>query len=166
MTSYTWEFELGAVSSITDPNGTITSSEYVDPLDRLTAVKRATGTSDESHTAYEYDPSDIAGRTSVCTKQDIQSKGDAAAKRTCTVFDGLGREMESRLYETATAYISTARTYDGMGRPWQVSDPSRTTASAWTATTYDILNRPLDVTAPDSSKKKWVYSVSVKPNAP
>src|SRR5262249_23700950 len=52
-----------------------------------------------------------------------------------TVYDGLGRTMETRKYENPTDYIRTVQTYDALRRPPMTANPSPPrTAAGWTIT--------------------------------
>jgi RHS repeat-associated protein len=151
--SYTqYDYYIGRPVNSQDWNGNNSSASYSDLLDRQTNVTGASLSStaitylDSSHTIK------VAG--------DRDSLGDRLLV-TNTIYDGLGRTTETRLFETTSAYISTTKTYDAMGRPATVSNPHRTTESAApTTTAYDGLSRPLTVTTFDGAVITSSYSGS------
>jgi hypothetical protein len=82
-----------------DENCVTTSYSYnigpghPDPLDRLCAVARATGTRIESWRQYTY--SSPASPLLVTVKQDQTVTDDNAGVRVDTLYDGLGRQSET-----------------------------------------------------------------------
>ncbi len=84
-------------------NGVSTAYEYSDPLDRVTLISRADGIANaESHTTYWY-----ANPTFVGQFQDQTLVGDGAL-RNDTLYDGLGRPIETRATEiTGSQYDRT-----------------------------------------------------------
>jgi len=75
------------------------------------------------------------------------------------LYDGLGRTIETRQYETATVYVMTKRTYDALGRLSRVSNPYRTGTPSWTETAYDALGRVTSVkTLADNAAVTTSYS--------
>ena len=81
-----------------------------------------------------------------------------------TIYDGFGRESESRQYESADVYISTSKSYDALGRLASVTNPSRMTNGQSdglgyaTAISYDALNRPISVKTADGSTSTTSYA--------
>ncbi len=53
--------------------------------------------------------------TDVNVYNDQTSAGDEAL-RTETLYDGFGREVQSKEYEGGGSYIATTQTYDALGR--------------------------------------------------
>jgi YD repeat-containing protein len=138
-----------------DVDGAKTAYEYTDPLDRLTKAKRGSGTSVESHIAFQYpDPK------TVIALQDQAIVDDPAAIKTTLLYDGLGRLIETRLYESSSQYISTVQSYDALGRAYQKFNPSRPGDGLNYATTftYDALGRTLQIAKPDGSSANQSYS--------
>jgi hypothetical protein len=106
----------------------------------VTLISGADGIANaESHTTYWY-----ANPTFVAQFQDQNTTGDGAL-RNDTLYDGLGRPIETRMTETAgVQYVSTFTTYDALGRVASTSNPVRNNAGSPVYTTflYDALGEP------------------------
>jgi YD repeat-containing protein len=154
--SETWQWDYGTGKPITaaDFNGVQTIYTYNDPLDRVTLVRKAAGTSAETQTAATY-PSPVE----IDVYNDQITKADQAL-RTQTLDDGLGREVEMRQYESSSGYISTTKSYDALGRLYQITNPSRPNDGLNFATTYsyDALNRVTLVKTADGAATTTSYS--------
>jgi len=124
----------------------------------VTLISRANGIANaESHTTYWY-----ANPTFVAQFQDQNSAGDGAL-RNDTLYDGLGRPIETRATEvTGVQYISTFTSYDALGRVASTSNPVRNNAGSpvYTTFSYDALGRPTQTIAPDGSTTSTVYSAN------
>jgi RHS repeat-associated protein len=154
-TAYTqYDYYIGRAVDLEDERGVIDSGFYNDLLDRATQLVEATNTSDNRQTTYTYnDPARI-----VTTTTDQNTYGDNQLKAE-TLYDGLGREVEARHYETTNAFIATQQTYDAMGRVRQVSNPHRSGDTVfWTVTAFDALGRKITVTTPDQAQATISYS--------
>jgi RHS repeat-associated protein len=138
-------------TTATDPNSINTTFTYSDPFDRLTQTVRGSGA---SQTNYSY-PSP----TQTTVKQDQVSAGDGAI-RVDTLYDGLGRSIQTNQYETTSSYIATTTTYDALGRVSATTNPSRSGdgLNFSTAYTYDALSRLLSATTADGSASSASYS--------
>ncbi|HWQ55152.1 MAG TPA: RHS repeat-associated core domain-containing protein [Bryobacteraceae bacterium] len=138
----------------TDANNVTTSYSYTDPLDRLTAIKRAVSSAAETWTRFSYPTT-----TSISVIQDQNTKSDGAI-RLDTVFDGLGRQVEARQYEGASQYISSTTSYDALGRVYTTTNPSRSGDGLNFTTTYgyDALGRPSSVLTSDGATTTFSYS--------
>jgi RHS repeat-associated protein len=153
-TSTKHDFSTGLVREVTDPNNVKTRYDYNDPLNRLTQTVRAEGTSVQNQTTIQYD--DI--NRIVTTTGDRDTFGDNLLKSE-VVYDGLGRTVESRKYETASSFIAVNTVYDALGRPSQVSNPRRSGDPELSTTTeYDSLSRVTRVTTPDGAQVNTQYS--------
>lgn len=141
-TELVWDCGGGKVISIEDPNGVVTTAEY-DAMDRLKTVSRA----GLVRTQYQYPEP-----TRVVMLQDKETFGDGLI-RTETIFDGLGRAVEARMYgDGCSPYSLTETRYDALGRVWKVSNPRCVgEAEQWTTTVYDALGRVRSVSYPDNS---------------
>jgi RHS repeat-associated protein len=165
-TTYSYDFDTGAVTSITDPNSQTTTKAY-DILTRLTKVNYPDGGS----TSYCY--TDLGGST--CTQASapfvvVVTTAITASpvNETLTaVFDGLGRTSQTQLNSDPSGVAYTLTTYDGNGRKYQVYNPTRCAAitancgeSTWgyTTTNYDPLNRIKSVIEQDGSTISTNYS--------
>ncbi len=156
-TSTVYDLTSGNVTSQTDPNGRVTTTEYAttdaigspNPFQRVTKVNLPDG----GWTAYGY--SDEPGDLCVLTRMALDASRSREARK---YFDGLGRAWRSVLVEGATS-VYTDTQYDSMGRVWKISNPYRTgQTSLWTTTTYDALGRVMTVKMPDNAQVTTSYS--------
>jgi RHS repeat-associated protein len=154
-TSYTkYNYYLGKPVDGEDPNGVKASGYYNDLLDRPTQIVRAVGLSVSSQTSFFYDDIDH----SITTSSDLSGFNDNRLKSRI-IYDGLGRTIETRNYESLSAYITTEQNYDAMGRVKQVSNPYRPGETInWTTTEYDALGRVIRVILPGGAVIQTVYS--------
>lgn len=146
-----YDFASGLVTSITDPNGQVTTAGYNDLLDRLTLVTRPAGGS----TTYVY--GDAIGNLYLRT---LTTQDSTQTLTVDQMFDGMGRAVETRTYEPGGGYISSKQTFDGIGRVVQTSNPFRPASEspAWTTTGYDALGTVRSVTTPDQAVVNTIYS--------
>ena len=146
-----YDYYLGRAVDAADVNGVDTSYYYSDSLDRMNQAIRAVGISGvASSTAFVYDDTNLT----ITAKSD-QSVLNDGALQTLTKFDGLGRKIESRVYTSSSAYLSTTTSYDALNRVYQASNPGD--PSNLTTTLYDALGRVQKVTAPDNSVSSNSY---------
>jgi len=145
-----YDFQLGKITTFTDPNRVNTTYDYTDSLDRLKTIVRASGTTIASQSTFNYDDTALT----VVARSDLDAGRSLV---TTTYFDGLGRVKETDRSEDS-GIIITKTNYDALGRVYQVSNPYRSGSAVWTATTYDALGRPSTVTAPDNSITNYTYS--------
>jgi YD repeat-containing protein len=96
----------------------------------------------------------------VTTSSDKDLYNDQLIK-TQVVYDGLGREVETRQYESTNALIATRKEYDALGRLERVSNPFRLAPQYWTVTQYDALSRVTAVIAPGNAATTTGYSGNV-----
>ena len=152
-----YDYYLGRPTSVTAANQSTSTLAYADPLDRPTSF--ALGTASTT----------IAYNGNVITSTVVQNSCGSTGQNVKTelVYDGLGREAESRRYKNGTTAMVTCKTYDGLGRLAQSSNPDEVTspgtpcsiaAPKYTLTTYDALDRGLTVTHPDSAQISTVWS--------
>ena len=140
-----YDYNIGKPSYTTDLNGNQTTYAYSDGLDRLTSVTNPDG----GHQSYSYPTT-----TEVDAYQDQDSAHTGTnGLHTQTLYDGLGRSIESRTYESTSGYISTTESYNAMGLVSQTTNPSRPGDSLGYATqySYDSLGRVFSVLTPDSA---------------
>jgi YD repeat-containing protein len=164
-TSSVYDFWTGQVTSFTDANNQKTEAHYNDQLDRPTQVIRAVGTLVVNQSTFSYD--DVAGI--VTTTADLNSYGDNILKSQ-TLYDGLGRVIETRKYETAADYIVTQQVpfvvlQDGSNwlKASQISNPFRRYLNEqpdWTTTFEDSLGRVIKMKTPDNAVVVTGYSGS------
>jgi RHS repeat-associated protein len=166
-TTYAYDFNTGAVTSITDPNLQPTAKSY-DAMARLTQINYPDGGS----TAYCY--TDEGGAT--CTKSGppyavVVTKAITSSpvlnEISTVTFDGLGRLSQTQLNSDPEGADYTLTTYDALGRKSQVYNPTRCssittnckseTTWGYTTTSYDPLNRATAVTEQDGSVVQMTY---------
>jgi RHS repeat-associated protein len=160
-TSSVYDFWTGQVASYTDANNQTTEAHYNDVLERPTQVIRAVGTTVANQSTFSYDD---AARI-VTTTADLNSYPDNVLKSQ-TLYDGLGRVIETRKYETASDYIAIQQVpfvvlQDGSNwlRASQTSNPFRLNEQpAWTTTFSDSLGRVIKVKTHDNSVVTTAYS--------
>jgi len=142
-----YDHNLGRAVVAEDANGTIFRGYFDNVLDRPTRLIRAANqTSIKSQTTFEYD--DVLHL--ITTKSD-QTAYDDNVLKSQIVYDGLGRTIESRQYETSSAFIAVQTEYDALGRAYKVSNPFRPLSPhnetpVWTTTVFDSLSRVISVT--------------------
>lgn len=151
-----YDYWSGVSVNSEDANGLITSAFFNDPLNRPTRLIVAAGTSFQNQISISYND-DIHIITST---SDLSAYGDNLLKAE-SLYDGLGRTIESRAYENSTDRITTRQEYDGFGRVKRASSPYRTTDDptyGWSETTYDALGRVILVKLPDETQVTTIYS--------
>lgn len=154
-TTSEYDLSTGRVTATIDPNGQRTTFSYADPLNRLKQIVRAsTDLSAKMQATYVYDD---VGRKVTFTS-DLNNFDDNIIK-TETLFDGQGRTIETRQYETPSNFIAINTEYDTHGRPFRTSNPYRPGETVvWTTTVYDALGRTLTITTPDSAVFRTDFS--------
>lgn len=155
-----YDYYLGRPVNGEDPNGTISSIAYDDSLDRPTERILARTPANSSNlvrtkTVFAYD--DVA--RIVTTTQDRSGFGALDLKSDAR-FDGFGRAIRTRLFETGTAFIATTKDYDALGRVAWTSNPYRpgTETPQYTDFSYDALGRPTTVVTPDTAVAETTYA--------
>ena len=152
-----FDFYLGTPVDTEDPNGMISSVYYSDALDRVTQIRRGVEPGGPSEqTSFSYDD---VNRT-ITTSGDLHTFNDNVLTSK-TIYDGLGRTTETRLYEGGSNYIATQAQYDPLGRPFKTSNPFRpwqSQTAVWTTQAFDALGRVTSVTTPDNAVVSTVYS--------
>jgi RHS repeat-associated protein len=134
---------------VTGVNGETTAITYADSLDRPNQVTEGSNLTSRT---YLY----LDQTNTVTTQTDKDALGDGLIQSSI-IYDGLGRQSETRQYE-ASGYISRQRRYDAMGRLWQESNPARVgDPLCWTTYAYDELDRPISVTPCDGSTTHYAY---------
>jgi RHS repeat-associated protein len=159
-TSYTqFDYSTGLAVDAEDINGNVTTSFYLDPLDRVTQVITANNRpSLRSQKTIAYDD---VNRT-VTTTADLHTFGDNLTK-TEGLYNSLGQTTETRRYET-DGYIASRSEYDALGRVVATSNPFRpylNESPVWTTTGYDPLDRVVSVQNADGSQAFKNYTGNV-----
>lgn len=150
-----YDYWTGLPTSATDANGVVTAIEYNDALNRPTRVIHAQGTTAQSQSTTVYD--DI--NHTVTATSDLNSFNDNTLKSQ-SIYDGMGRTVESRQYESANGYIATRQKYNSLGRAYRASNPFRPANGeqpVWTTSSFDALGRVTQVETPDGAKVSSSY---------
>jgi RHS repeat-associated protein len=164
-----YDYDLGVVTDEQDPNGTVTTTFHGGELDRPIRVVMANtqGAPERSRVEFEY--RDFNGvnisENVVITKRDRNNYEDGL-EQSEVEFDGIGREIETRVLEDAIyapegTITFVEKRYDGLGRLAKVSNPRRNGLPEWTTTTFDALDRPVRVETPDGAASTSTYAGSI-----
>ena len=155
VTTNEYDFSTGRRTAAIDANNQRTTFAYNDPLNRISqVVKAATDTVAKTQTSYIYDDTN---RT-LTISTDQSGYNDNVIKNQ-SVFDGLGRPVEHRQYETPTTYVTDKTEYDTLGRVSRSSNPYRAGESIeWTISEYDPFGRVTAVTTPDGATTRSAYA--------
>jgi RHS repeat-associated protein len=167
-TTYTkFDFYLGKPAVGEDANGIVASGYYSDSLERPTQVRRAVGTASASQTSFSYNDT---GR--IVTVTSDQNTFNDNVLKSQTLYDGLGRTIESRQYENSTQYIAVQQIpfvvlQDPDTGVWstasQSSNPYRpylNETPVWTTSFADALGRMTKVRTPDNAIVRTSYSAN------
>jgi RHS repeat-associated protein len=140
-----YDYYIGKPVNNQDANGVITSGNYLDALDRPTQLTVAVNhTALKQQTTFSYN--NLARM--ITTTSDQNTFGDNAFKSEI-LYDGLGRTIESRIYEPG-GFIRTTQSYDALGRAYRSDNPLRSVSDptdpdelrkGYSLITYDILSR-------------------------
>jgi RHS repeat-associated protein len=164
-TSANFDFNTGLTISATDLNSRTTGYTYDASTWRPTQINNPDG----GQTTVCY--TDVLG--SSCYQSGVfefiatQKMNSSQSKITTTVFDGLGRPIQTQLNSDPDGADYTATAYDPLGRVSKQYNPTRCSPpttncgeSTWGFTTYayDALGRTTSVTAQDGSITTTVYS--------
>jgi RHS repeat-associated protein len=146
-----YDYGLGQAINQQDFNGIISAVFHDDSLDRMTQIRRAYSTAAESHATITYDDT---GHTITTTSDQLMNNDNRLVSM--SIYDGFGRTVETRQYESPTSYIAVQTQYDARSRAYKTSNPFRPLApdnevARWTTSTFDGLGRVLTVTTPDNA---------------
>lgn len=160
-----FDFYLGTPVDVEDVNGIVSSSYFDDPLDRPSKVIRASnqGTGLKSQSVFAYNDTDRI----ITTTADKSTFEDGALKSQ-TLYDGLGRTVETRQYETSSTYIAVQQVPFEVVQEssvWRLtsksSNPFRpylSETAVWTTAYADALGRVIKVKTPDNALVLSAYS--------
>ncbi|HEU4509335.1 MAG TPA: RHS repeat-associated core domain-containing protein [Pyrinomonadaceae bacterium] len=154
-TYYQFDFYIGQAVDCQDVNGIVSSAYFNDLLDRPSQlIAASSNTTLKTQTSFAYDDVNRV----ITTTSDLSNYQDGL-KKIDVRYDGLGRTIESRTYETASNYIATKKNSFGLTsqtsnpyRPWQGESPQ------WTTTVVDALGRIKTVTTPDNAVTSTSYT--------
>lgn len=149
VSSMTYHFDTGLVTSITNENNKTTSFAY-DFFKRLTSVTRP----DSAQMTYGYDDTNRI----VTAESPVQGTDRIRQK---TYFDQLGRSIKTETSDASGGDCSSTETrYDSLGRDYKQYNPAAcgSTSTYWTETQFDALGRVQTVLAQDGSQTVYSYS--------
>jgi RHS repeat-associated protein len=144
-----------------DENNQTTTYTYDDPLFRpktITGPPDTNNGNQSSTTTYNYNDT-AAPSPSVTTTTLLNTSGSSMTST--SVYDGLGRLVQTQLTSDPSGTDYTSTTYDGLGRVASTSNPYRSTTNGSTLYSYDSLNRKTLQTQPDNSTQQWHYSGNI-----
>jgi len=167
LTQYNYNFSFGLRSSLTDPNGLMTSWIY-DSFGRMSQESRRDGT----YTQWTYNDCSVGGSCLIGTHTPIVTFGvhnrdGSVLTDGSTWFDPLERPYLSNKRMLASgAYDRNEQRYDSLGRMVQQAFPCTwssvaTTCPYWTTNHFDALNRITQsqrpISSTNSSTQQTVY---------
>jgi RHS repeat-associated protein len=155
ITSGTYDFNTGKLTSFTDQNNLVSNYQY-DALWRMSSGTRPDG----GQTIFTY--------PNLTTVQRQESINPTLTKTTTTIADQLGRPTQSQLNSDPQGIVYTDTAYDALGRVYTVSNPYRqgsdpTTSSGLTTYYYDALGRKCLEVPPDGTQPTGGVCSSTQP---
>ena len=160
-TQFSYDHRFGVTTSLTDPNGQLTSYSY-DALGRQTKV---TGPLDTSSTYGTVSTFYLDfGNPSLQRIQTYRTQrhGFGDVVWTSDYFDGLGRVYQTQNQGPGTEVIVADRTYDNRGLVSAFSAPHFVTESSVSTTyLYDAIGRETRVNNPDGTFHTTSYTPSM-----
>ena len=156
-TTVQYDLKSRRPAHITDSNGVITQYLY-DSLDRVTSVAEATNQASTLQTTTTFSRNDTAGAISVQVRRNQYSPTDSHPISEVD-YDGLGRQIKSRVFEgaAATSPIDTEQDYDGAGRIANSWNPRRGGTRVGVNRQYDGLGRIKLVLQQDGYPVNYTY---------
>lgn len=164
-----YDYSTGSPVNSQDVNGVISKTLYSDPLDRPTQSATAIGTLSAFQTTTVYH--DLPADRRIEIKHDLNTLNDNLV-RSESIYDGLGRTIETRNYEADGGYVVTksvpfAVVQDPetliLRAASQVTNPYRPNAGeqpVWTTSLSDSLGRNIKVVTPDGAFAKTDYTAN------
>jgi RHS repeat-associated protein len=153
-----YDFNTGALSSLTDENGQTGNFSY-DSMGRLILAQSAPDPGNggaRAQTSLTFSPANTFPLSVQRTKSITASLSDSATN----FFDGLGRANKGQHgLPNGTATVDTI--YDALGRPTSASNPYFTTTDSTygiTQTLYDALGRAYQTVKQDGSSSSVNYT--------
>jgi YD repeat-containing protein len=160
-TTFQYGYSDGKLRSVKDANQHTTQFCYYiggcngfepDPWMRLTQVSYPDG--GKATASYV----DTGSNPSTTISKIING---AATEVNTTIFDAMGRAIQTQLNSDPDGADFVDTTYDGESRIWTVSNPHRSAPAIPDGTTtlvYDALGRKKVQTNPDTTSESWLYS--------
>lgn len=172
-----YDYRMGTLTSVTDPNGNITSAQY-DEFGRMLKLIKPGGSSTYPTLQayyYNYDVPTQRGFAYLLVRQETANTS-GAVRPEFQFYDGLGRLVQAKRESLDGAQMIVQDTrYDGLGRVVAQSQPRYVNETAattfWnytptggnlhrpTTTTYDAVGRPKVITTPDGATTEHRYGL-------
>jgi RHS repeat-associated protein len=156
--SGTYDFQTGAVTSLTDENGQTSNYSY-DSMGRIFLAQAPADPGNggvRAHTSLTFSPANIFPLSVQRSKSITTSLSDSATN----FFDGLGRMYQDQhVLPNGTATVDTI--FDALGHATSVSNPYFATSDATygvTTNLYDALGRAYQTTKQDGSVSSVDFS--------
>ena len=158
-TTYGYDFNTGQVTSIIDANNKTTTNTLY-PYGWLMSTNYPDGGSTQF--TYSSDLGPISAQNPPATTETIATGEPSGPMVEETIYDGLGRVVQTQMQTNPTGTVFTETSYDGVGNVASVSNPHLSTVSSTDGTTgftYDALGRKRFQTQPDgTSTLQWSYN--------
>ena len=156
-TTMVYDARFGVVTSQTDANGQITTSEY-DVFGRPTKVTGPLDTGSAHGTASTFYLELGNPNTQRVVTYRTEQHGTANYIQSEEYFDGLGRSYKSQKEGPNGQTIIAETHFDARGQVWKTSAPRFTSETAvWTEFLYDVLGRQSRVNFPDGINTQTLY---------
>ncbi|HSC08278.1 MAG TPA: FG-GAP-like repeat-containing protein [Steroidobacteraceae bacterium] len=148
-TQFGWDATIGTLTSVTDPNGLITSWQY-DVYGRRTRENRPDGTA----TTYDLNQctSGCDSRVRLYVQERPRDISNNVVRTDIQYFDQLDRPLYEYRQMLSGSYSITTRAYDSLGRVINEYFPfwSGTSTPPYATLTYDVLGRIKQISRPTS----------------
>ncbi|WP_213804948.1 RHS repeat-associated core domain-containing protein [Granulicella sp. dw_53] len=168
-TNYGYDFNTGQLASATDANNQTTTNSYY-PYGWLKSTQYPDGGSVQY--VYSQDQGSISSDNPPAVTQTVATGETGGPMVQKSIYDGLGRVIQTQRQSDPEGAVFADTTYDGLGRVVAVSNPYRSTSDPTygvTSFTYDALSRRLLQCQPDNGSQpgkcqpgtgyqQWSYS--------
>jgi RHS repeat-associated protein len=156
-TTLVYDHKFGVITSQTDANGQITSSEY-DALGRPTKVIGPLDTNSTYGTVSTFylEWGNPSSQRVITYRTEQHGTGNYIWSE--EYFDGLGRGYKSQKEGPNGQTIVAETQFDVRGQVWKTSAPRFTSeAAVWTEFLYDVLGRQTRINFPDGTNTQTLY---------
>lgn len=157
-----YDLNLGLLTSVTDPNGVVTSTEY-DAFGRMFRETRPDGTKTE----WVYSDCAVSGcvnsNNKVTVTATVKNVGGGTRTDGITYLDRFERVLLTSQRMLSGAYDRNEAIYDIFGRQAQQSIPCTwvSCAAYWTTISYDAVGRPTQIQRPISASNSTLQTTTI-----